>query len=161
MKLFIITFVTLLSMLAFASGTCDTTATEVIATEALKLSTDVPNHLKGATITVRLADGTESTVPAEMFKVVPRKQQFIITKTFQARMTVCSADVRKNRASIMAGNGPKEGLERSNIGTAVAIESKVGTVAGVQYQRLITERVSLGAQLQSNKSALVNIGLDF
>lgn len=138
---------------------CSTTSGEEKVEETKEITTDVPNYLKGATIIVRTADGRESSVPAELFKVVPRKQQFIVTKTKQTDKTMCRPD--KNRVSVMAGNGPKEGLDRSKSGTTVTVESRVGAVGGLQYQRMITEKVSLGVQGQTNESVMFNIGLDF
>lgn len=161
MKKFLMTLLLCSPVLAFASENCSTTSGEETAQEQLEIKTDVPSHLKGATIIVRLADGRETTVPAEQFKVVARKQQFIVTKTKQLDKTVCSAELNKNRVSLLGGNGPKEGLTRTTDGNTVTVESKTGVVGGLQYQRLITDHISVGAQLQSNESALVEVGLDF
>ena len=157
-----------LPSLSFASDLCKTTTSDQSVEDQLEIKTDVPSHLKGATICVKQADGKESCVPAEKFKVVARKQQFIVTKVKTTDTTTCTVfekadkeEKEKNRISLLAGNGPKEGLERTNSGSKVTVESRVGVIGGVQYQRLLTERVSVGAQLQSNESALVNIGLDF
>lgn len=138
---------------------CEESQNAEEVTETRELKTDVPSHLKGATIIVRTADGRETSVPAEKFKVVPRVQQFLVTKTKQQNNKICTPE--KNRISLLAGNGPKEGLDRSKSGTTVTVESRTGAVGGAQYQRLLTERISVGAQVQTNESVLVNIGLDF
>jgi hypothetical protein len=138
---------------------CTTTSNAEVVQETTEIKTDVPSHLKGATITVRLADGRETTVPAEKFKVVPRAQQFIVAKTYQLNRQVCSPE--KNRLSLLGGNGPKEGLNRHKTATKVTVESDVGAVGGLQYQRLLDHGLSLGIQGQSNESVLVNIGIDF
>ena len=138
---------------------CDTTSNAEEVSETREITTDVPNHLKGATIIVRTADGRESSVPAEKFKVVPRVQQFIITKTKQLDKTVCTPE--KNRISLLAGKGPQEGLNRTKTATSVTIETDVGAIGGLQYQRLVTDKISLGIQGQTNESVLVNIGLEF
>lgn len=164
MKKFFTIFILCSPMFAFASENCSTDVSAESVEQQLEIKTDVPSHLKGATITVRLADGRESTVSAEQFKVVARKQQFIVTKTKQLEKTMCSAELKKNRVSLLAGNGPKEGLDRTNNGSTVTVESKVGAVGGLQYQRLLPilkNRLSVGAQLQTNESVLVNVGLDF
>jgi hypothetical protein len=158
MKTFI-TFIILLSPLFANALDCSTTSNAEEVSETREITTDVPSHLKGATIIVRLADGKETSVPAEKFKVVARQQQFIITKTKQLDKTMCTPE--KNRISLLAGQGPKEGLDRSKTATTVTVESKVGAVGGLQYQRLVTEDISLGIQGQTNESVLVNIGLDF
>ena len=151
---------------AKADVICNTLILEEEITETKDVNTDVPKFLEGATIIVRLKNGTESSVPAEKFKVVPRKQQFLVSKIKQVDKTSCVAkhDLNRNRLSLAAGNGTKEGLDRSTDGTTVTVESKTGAVGGAQYQRLLPaldDRLSIGAQVQTNKTLLLNIGLDF
>ena len=160
MKKLIITLIMIFPVISLASEKCSTTSEKEIVQEQKDINTEVPKHLKGATIIIRTADGKESSVPAEQFKVVPRKQQFMVTRVKQVSKMMCSAEL-KNRISLMAGKGPQEGLDKSSDATSVTIESKVGAIGGVQYQRLLTDRISVGAQLQSNESALINIGLEF
>ena len=141
---------------------CTTTSDAQVIQESNEIKTDVPKFLQGATITVRTADGKESVVSADKFKVVPRVQQFIITRTKQLDKTICTPE--KNRVSILAGNGTKEGLDRSRTSNTVTVESKTGAIGGIQYQRLLPlldDRLSVGAQAQTNDSLLLNIGLDF
>lgn len=161
MKNIIAIITILLPMLAFSSETCSTTQGKEEAESTLEIKTDVPSHLKGATIIIRTADGKESSVPAEKFKVVARKQQFIVTKTKQTLKTSCSTDPDKNRVSVMIGNGTKEGLDVSRTDNTETVESKVGAVVGAQYQRLVTKKISVSLIGQSNKTALVGVGLDF
>jgi hypothetical protein len=161
MKKLIVTTIILCSpMFAYAEKCATSTDAEQIE-ETREIKTDVPKHLEGATITIRLADGRESTVPAEKFKVVPRLQQFLITKTKQQTTTMCSAD--KNRLSVLAGKGPKNGLDvdKSQAPNKVSVENEYGGVGGLQYQRLVTDRVSVGAQVQTNESVLLGIGIEF
>lgn len=158
---YLITILLLTSFPVFAEENCSTTLSSEEVKDRLEIKTDVPSHLKGATIIVRRADGKETSVPAELFKVVPRKQQFITTKTSTQETTICRNELNRNRISVLGGRGPKEGLDRDNSGNKVSVESRVGAVAGIQYQRLLTEKVSIGAQVQSNNSGLLNIGLDF
>ena len=73
----------------------------------------------------------------------------------------CKCEVRKNRISLLAGRGSKPGLDRSSTSSVVSVESEVGAVAGLQYQRLITKRVNVGIELLTNKTGLLSIGLDF
>lgn len=148
---------------AVAKADCNTQNSEAQATEQLVIQTDVPKHLVGATICVKQADGRESCVPAEKFKVVPRKQQFIVTKTKESSVTTCSVDQArlKNRVSLLGGEGPKKNIEVTREGDTVTLESKSGAVGGVQYQRELTRRINVGAELLSNQTGLVSIGLDF
>ena len=163
MKKAIVFLSLLFSLVAFAGDpTCtkDESATQII--EQLVIKTDVPSHLKGATIVVRLADGRETSVPAERFKVVPRKQQFVVTKTEKATTLSCTTnEPRKNRVSLLGGHGAQEGLKSSTSGTTTTVESKVGLVGGAQYQRMLGERFSIGVQGQTNKTGSLLIGLDF
>jgi hypothetical protein len=158
-KLFIMLF---MSSAVFAAEQCETKVGEESVDQLMEITTDVPSHLKGATIIVRTKDGKESQVPAEKFKVVPRKRQYVVTKTKIDSVTTCqNTEMNKNRVSVMAGSGPKEGLKRSNDGTTVSIESKAGTIGGLQYQRLLTDKISVSGQVQTNKSVLLGVGLDF
>jgi len=146
-----------------ATDSCETLKDEKIETDVLNITTDVPKHLKGAVIIVRRSDGVETTVPAEKFKVVPRKQQFVVTKVTDTKVLTCKVKEpkEKNRISLVAGQGPKPGLDYETDGSVVTVKSRVGEVGGLQYQRLLTDKLSVGAQVQSNDSVLVNIGLDF
>ena len=147
---------------------CSTAEDIASVEERMEIKTDVPGHLKGARICVFLKGGGDSCVPAEKFKVVPRKQQFIVTKTQKTNKVTCSVKVvemadakEKNRVSLLGGQGPKYGLQRSSDGSKVTVESNSGLIGGAQYQRLLDDKLSVGAQVQSNESVLVNIGLDF
>lgn len=148
-----------ISSTAYASQDCSSLAEQVL--EAKDVNTDVPEHLKGATIIIRQADGKESSVPAEKFKVVPRKQQFIVSKTLS--MTVCSAS-EKNRVSVIGGYGTTGALKKNTKGLPagkVTVDTKEGAVGGLQYQRKISDIISIGVQGQSNKTTSILIGLDF
>ena len=132
------------------------------AKEKLEITTDVPSHLKGATITIKQADGRESTVPAERFKVVPRMQQFIVTKLETSKVTSCTTnEPRKNRVSLLGGYGARNGLKVTTSGSVTTVESSSGAVGGAQYQRMLGERWSIGVQGQTNETGSLLLGLDF
>jgi len=141
---------------------CTTTSSADEIKEQLEIKTDVPKHLEGAKIIVRLADGRESEVPAEKFKVVPRKQQFITTRVQSSTIMACNK-LDKNRVSALIGRGAKNGLGRSSTNNGVTeVESNVGAVGGVQYQRVITkDGLSVGAQVQTNRTGSLMLGIDF
>lgn len=170
MKPYILLLVSLFAIQAFAGEPiCKTEMTaDAVVQEQLEIKTDVPSHLKGATIIVRLADGRETSVPAEKFKVVPRKQQFIVTRTLTATETSCTAaiDPRRHRVSVLGGHGSQAGLSPITINAAgqAEVESKVGLVGGLQYQFLLPildDRFSLGVQGQTNKTFSATLGVDF
>lgn len=154
----------LLSLISFSllAEDCTTTVQNDEVKEQLEIKTDVPNHLKGAKIIVRLADGRESEVPAEKFKVVPRQQQFITTKLQSSKVISCNK-LDKNRISGLLGRGARDGLGKTIVNSSTTeVESNVGAVGGVQYQRVINDNgLSVGVQAQTNRTGSVMIGIDF
>ena len=162
-RLLILISCLLISCCLFASEpacTTDTGQTELKG--LLNISTDVPEFLKGAVIVVRLKDGTETTVPAEKFKVVPRKQQFIITKTEVKTITKCNiGSAVKNRVSAAGGAGLNGSVKTETEGSTVKVTPGIGFVGGLQYQRKVYNNFSLGLQGLSNGTGLLMIGLDF
>ena len=147
---------------AFAAEYCVTSSQSEEVLETMLITTDIPSHLKGATIIVVQANGKHSSVPAELFKVVPRKQQRVISKVATNTTKLCQTPSEfKNRISLLAGRGTKSGLDKSSSPTRVDIESRIGAVGGLQYQRLLTEKISVGVQGQTNTTGSLMIGLDF
>ena len=161
MKIIILLIVMFITSQSFAA-VCRTTNSSDQVTETLLITTDVPSHLKGATITVTKANGETSVVPAEKFKVVPRKQERLISKTLEKETVTCLENTNpKNRVSLLGGYGPKNGLTKDVSSDKVDIESNTGLNAGLQYQRVVHKDVSVGAQVQSNQAGSLMIGLDF
>ncbi len=124
-----------------------------------EITTDVPAHLRGATITVTQADGSSSTVPAERFKVVPRAQQFLITTLETYKVISCSAS--KNRLSALGGVGARNGLKTTTSGNTTTVETSNGINGGLQYQHMLNDTISIGVQGQSNKTGSLLLGVDF
>lgn len=170
MKFLIAAFITLL-LSSIAIADCTTDEGEYNGETFTEIKTDVPKFLEGATIIVRLKDGKESTVPAEKFKVVPRQQQFIVSKVVRHKVTTCETVVvkdggKKNRISGVLGKGPRNGLSKTVNGTTTAVENQYGVTGGAMYQRqtdlkLFDLPVSIGVQIQENATGLGVIGLDF
>lgn len=68
----------------------------------------------------------------------------------------------KNRVSLVLGRGLQRGLTVSYPDSSTTrVENEIGFVGGLQYQRLLTRRFSLGAQIQTNKTVSILGGLDF
>jgi Tfp pilus assembly protein PilE len=88
-------------------------------------------------------------------KVVERviERPFIIYKT---EKILVKKNQNKNRLSLLVGVGPNR-LES----TSSSVRMEVGPVFGMQYQRTIKEDVSVGLQLQNNRTVLGIIGIDF
>lgn len=169
MKKYIILFALCLPLTSKAEKRCEVFVEEAKVEEKLEIKTDVPVFLKGATIIVKLANGKEVTMSADKFKIVPRKQQFITTKVRETNVRLCvleqeqqkEKELNKNRISALIGSAPGSSLNVTKDANSTTIEHGNVTVTGVQYQRLVTDRVSVGGQIQSNESVLVNIGFDF
>ena len=163
------------SSVSFASPQCVTTTDAEQITGQLVIDTKVPKHLKGAVIIVRQADGKETIVPAEKFKVVPRKQQYLTTKTATDTVTMCKnetvveklvqADILRNRVAVGVGKGPKGGLKTTRSADRVTVETSTGVVGSLQYQRtlhhLFDDKLNVGAQIQTNKTIMGTVGTDF
>ena len=141
----IVLALSLLAMTALAdSDKCSTSTGAEEATEKLEIKTVVPAHLKGGTIIVRRADGAESVVSAEQFKVVPRKQQFIVTHTERKSITTCKgAEELRNRLSILGGKAPTGRLSTTATPGVVTVEQEGALVTGAQYQRKIGNLFSI------------------
>jgi len=155
----------LLSSVAFAEP-CETSSSGEVVTGQLEINTDLPKHLVGAKITVTLADGSSSTVPAEKFKVVPRKQQFITTKTTEKSVMTCTKNVKSDKRHIIsagAGVGMVAGLEKSKSPTVMEVETKTGPVFGLQYQyqNFLDTGLVLGIQGQTNGTGMGILGVEF
>jgi hypothetical protein len=165
MKKIIYLAILLGATVAMAKEECNDTVETSEVKEQKEITTDVPKHLEGAVIIVRLKDGRETTVPAEKFKVVPRKQQYLVTKVQNDKVTMCRS-TSKHRVSVLAGKGPRGGLNRSQSGTTVSVESQYGATGGLQYQYQTDVKVfgmplSVGGQAQENGTGLGMIGVDF
>lgn len=68
---------------------------------------------------------------------------------------------RKNRLRLMGGYGPY-GLEQEQIGTnTFEVNLKRGIVGGLGYDRLLNNRLSVGAFALTNLTFGLSVGLDF
>ncbi len=163
MKLLLLTLAAGLFFLtsAHADTNCTTSKRQEPVYDILTINTDAPAHLKGATITVTLANGKATTVPAERFKVVPRKQTHTGSKFREVEVVTCTELAKKNRVSLLGGVGPSDRLERSSSAGRVDVKSTSQFNAGIQYQRSLSNDISVGGQVQSNKAGALMLGVDF
>ncbi len=163
----------ILSMLFAVNSFAATDCSEVENVEAkdvvYKVNTDMPKHLKGATITVTLADGKSSTVPADKFMVVPRKQQTVVGQDKLVNKTVSCLTKDDARKNLVFVNAQKEytGVETRTTavpnGTQLAVDVKKEVVPGLNYYRRDIKDSRIGAGLGLDAKGQVNgmIGLDF
>lgn len=162
MKYVLLVMMILMFVTIAARADCTRKVSGDIVAHQHEINTDVPKHLKGATIIIRLADGRESSAPAELFKVVPRQQQYLTTIVVKETMLICSKEPKKNRASVLVGHGPNDTLSRSVKPGQVIVENDSGAAAGAHYQRLIgDDSLSLGLFGITNKTLGISVGVDW
>lgn len=131
-------------------------------------STEAPEYLKGATITVTLKSGKTYTFKSEEYAVVPRSQMgqnveykdkyIAVERKIKSKQLVKN---RKNRVFGMIGRGATGDMNVSTNGTNFSVEQDEGLVLGIGYQRSFTETLNLGIIIQNNKSTSISIGTDF
>jgi len=152
---------------AQAKETCEESVTQHIEDVVYEVNTDMPKHLKGATITVTLADGKTSTVPAERFMVVPRVQKTVVGQNvLLAKNVTCSKSGNKN---ILIGEVRKDvtGHETTTEAIPGGIKSTTKSVKelvpGVNYYRreLFDTPVGAGVGVDTNGTVKALIGIDF
>lgn len=154
---------TVISLSANASDKCTYTEQEAETDVVYEVHTDTPKHLAGATITITLADGKSSTVPAEKFMVVPRKQKTVVGKNkVVLAIRSCNDDVKKTTVMLEARKDITD-IETETIGNNAKTYSKKGIVPGLDvYRRQILDTpVGIGAGVDSNGTLKGMIGLDF
>jgi hypothetical protein len=144
---------------------------EVISDEAelevYDVNTDVPKDLKGAVIIVKDRKGREHKMDINKFKVVPRQQQFIVTKVMEQKLVSCHTtsyidkELKRSRIGVALGKGPTSKLDRENKPNSVTVETKHEGVGAIQYQYLVDDTVSIGGQIQTNQTGLLGVGVDF
>lgn len=147
-------------------ATCDTTYEQEFEHTSHEISTDMPKFLKGATITVTLANGKSSTVPADKFMVVPRKQYFIagVNKTV-IKNTTCAPKDKKNNIMV----GVKKEVTDLEVSTATIPGGKKAEVTSVDeylptvryYREDVLSNVGLGVGVDTKGKVEATIGVGF
>lgn len=166
MKLF--TTILLLSLSVSAKEMCEETQKTITEDVMHVVNVDVPSHLKGATITITQADGKTSTVPAEKFMVVPRKQKTIAGQN-KAIVKNVSCKVSSDNKNILMAEVKKSytGLETKTEaitgGVKAEVSSKKEMVPGLNYYRreLFDSKFGAGVGVDTEGTVKGLIGLDF
>ena len=133
---------------------------EAAVTESKIIGDELPAHLKGKSIVIvdNATNQVQYVFKTEEFKVVRRKREVMITKEL---ITCRKFESAPNRVSVLGGQGPTGHLDRQGNTDHTTVSTDVDFVGGVQYQRMLSERLSIGVQVQSSKTTLGVIGLDF
>lgn len=160
----------LLSVNVNAQESC-TTTTEKVGEVKEDVNTPTPKQLEGATILVKMKDGTVKEMKAEQFKVVPRKQQFKVKERVLVEKTNCQPKVvekevvkkqemHRNIISLYAVSSQR-GLNRDDRPSEIEVQTKRSLGVGVMYQRRVSERIYLGIGADTNRGAEISAGLGF
>ena len=172
MKYLMIAMALMFSTQAFAQESCET---KVESVDQLKedVNTPTPKELEGATIIVKLKDGSTREMKAEKFKVVPRKQQLKVTKEtvtkYNCKPLVVTSVVErevevpvrhKNILSLTVARAVSD-YDIDQQGNSIHIENRFKPVVGLMYQRNVYRALYLGVQADLNRSLGANIGLGF
>ncbi len=162
MKNLIVTLITLIfTSNAFALECGETQRSSSTEESQVEVVTNVPNHLKGATITLTKADGSKEVLKAEEYMVVKRKHNRpVIKETTRESSLACKATDRKNIVSLKAVDGYSD-VKKSQTDSSASLEVKRQVGVGIQYQHAITERVYLGVGADSNRGAEALLGWGF
>ena len=148
---------------AHAADSCSESVSESTQEVVYEVNKGMPAHLKGATITVTQADGTSSTVPAEKFMVVPRKQKTVLGQSKQTSKTLtCKGAEKKNIVFADVRNDYK-GVETTTDGKTATVESKKGVIPGLNYYRrqLLDSPIGAGVGVDTNGTVKGMVGIDF
>lgn len=81
-------------------------------------------------------------------------------------MLTQTASADPNRLSVLGGWGAQKGYTGTSVGAVpekqrIVSGFETGPVYGIQYQRLLNERVSIGVQGQTNDTLSFVFGVDF
>lgn len=126
-----------------------------------EVNSKIPEHLRGATITVRLADGKESTVPAEKFMVVPRKQSTIAGTNWTVTK-VRSCDTKDRNLIIGEVRKDHKNFDTETNGKEAKTYSNKEVIPGVNYfRRELLGPIGAGAGVDSNGTLKGLIGVEF
>lgn len=127
------------------------------------INTDVPKHLQDAVIVIRLKDGRESQVSANQFKVVPRKQQLLITEVKTHTERVCKVSGKEKNLLMLGGRRDHKDLESSVNGNVGKVISEKGLVLDASYlrQNIFDTNLGVGAGVDSNGTLRGVIGVEF
>lgn len=153
---------TLIMSLAFASDCTDVQQKEEIKEERL-INTDVPKHLQDATIIIRTKDGRESTVSANQFKVVSRKQQFIVTKVKEHTERTCKVSGKEKNLLMFGGRRDHKDIDTNVVGKTATVSSEKGLVVDATYMRqnVLDSKLGVGAGIDSNGTLRGVVGVEF
>lgn len=159
--MFIATIVVMITKANAADCTDVQTTNAQVQTSTI--TTDVPKHLQDAVIVIRLKDGRESQVSANQFKVVPRKQQHLITEVKTHTERVCKVSGKEKNLLMVGGRRDHKDLDIRVNGKTATVESEKGLVLDAAYMRqnIFNTNLGVGAGIDTNGTLKGIIGVEF
>jgi len=168
MKTLIIAIITLISFTATAKEQCHEQQSESSEEVVYAVNKNMPRYLKGAKITITLADGSTSTVPAEKFMIVPRKQYTKLgeNKTVNKKVSCTKSSDKKNIVMLEAREDVTDvesKTEKVNGGIKASTKANQAIVPGLNYYRreVLDTPIGVGLGLDTNGTVKGMIGIDF
>ena len=132
-----------------------------------EVNKNLPKYLQGATITVRLANGKETTVPAERFAVVPRVQQFVVGQAVNTSKTLtCKAKVNKNTVSVGMRKDVTGLSKQASVipnGQQLKITQDKELIPDINYYRrnVLDSHLGAGVGVDTKGVPRIQVGFDF
>ncbi len=122
----------------------------------------MPAYMKGATIAVMLADGTEYEFKAEQYAVVPRTQE--VDDAVDAPLAKGKGPFKPNAVKVYGG-GMAAGIKSATVGGTTTVDQAYGFNYGFGYGRKLSDEISLeGIVIMNNngpQGGLLGIGYNW
>jgi hypothetical protein len=163
---YVIILLCFVSSVAFAGERCSESTNEQLENVVYEVNTQIPSHLKGATIVIKQADGRESSCPAEKCMVVPRIQKTVLGQNRTVSKSVkCTKDGNKN---LLIGELRKDVTELETDSSAVPngqqarVSARKELVPGINYfRREVIGLVGGGIGIDTNGTPKALLGVEF
>lgn len=155
----------LLLNMVFASD-CTDVQTVNAQVQTSTITTDVPKHLEDAEVCILYKSGPNlgyHCVPAKKFKVVPRKQQHLVTEVKTHTERVCKVSGKEKNLLMVGGRRDHKDLDTRVVGNTATVESEKGLVLDAAYMRqnIFDSKLGVGAGVDTNGTLRGVIGVEF
>jgi hypothetical protein len=151
----------LLAVCTSNADNCTNIQTQSVVNKTKVITTDVPKHLKDASILIRTNDGRISWFSANKFKIVPRKQQYIVTERIVHTDRLCKV---KDKNILMVGaRRDHQDLDTRINGKTATVQSEKGLVLDAAFMRknISDSALGLGIGIDTNGTLKGLVGVEF